>query len=69
LADILQKFGQRLRKVRSRKGLSQEALAELAGLHRTYVSSVERGERNISIANIEKLAKALGVKLRDLMPD
>jgi len=54
--------------VRLRKGISQEKLAELAGLHRTYVSSVERGERNISLVNIHRLAEALEVKLRGLMP-
>lgn len=55
--------------MRLEKKLSQEKLAELAGLHRTYVSSVERGERNISLVNIEKLADALGVPLKDLMPE
>lgn len=50
-------------------GISQEKLAELSGLHRTYVSSVERGMRNISILNIEKLAKALRVPMKELMPD
>jgi transcriptional regulator with XRE-family HTH domain len=68
LADVQVRFGERLREVRLEKKLSQEKLAELAGLHRTYVSSVERGERNISLLNIEKLADALGVSLKDLMP-
>ena len=63
------RFGKRLRAVREKVGISQEKLAELANLHRTYVSTVERGLRNISIVNIERLATALGVKMRDLMPD
>jgi transcriptional regulator with XRE-family HTH domain len=50
-----------LRKIRLAQHITQERLAELAGLHRTYVGSVERGERNISIDNIGALAKALGV--------
>lgn len=66
--DLLQRFGDKLRSVRQRKGLSQEKLAELAGVHRTFVSSVERGERNISLLNIARLAKALEVPLTKLMP-
>lgn len=52
-------FARNLRSVRQARGISQEKLAELAGLHRTYISSVERGGRNISIDNIERLANAL----------
>ena len=60
-------FSANLRKVREKRGLSQEQLAFEAGLHRTYVSSVERGLRNISIDNIERLAKALGVRPSELL--
>ena len=63
------RFGKRLRELREAAGISQEKLAELSTLHRTYVSSVERGKRNISIENIERLALALDVSMRDLMPD
>jgi transcriptional regulator with XRE-family HTH domain len=66
--DVLVRFGERLREVRQAAGVSQEKLAELAGLHRTYVSSVERGLRNISLVNIDKLARALKVSLAELMP-
>jgi transcriptional regulator with XRE-family HTH domain len=59
--DIRTEFGQRIRELRARSGLSQELLAHRAGLDRTYISGVERGERNISIVNIEKLAAALNV--------
>jgi transcriptional regulator with XRE-family HTH domain len=69
LNDVTVRFGKRLREVRTRKGISQEKLAELAGLHRTYVSSVERGERNVSLINIENLANALGVPMAELMPN
>ena len=62
-------FGIRLREIRERVGVSQEKLADLAKLHRTYVSSVERGKRNISLLNIEKLAIALGVTMGELMPE
>lgn len=54
-------FGSRIRAARASASLSQMALAERAGLHFTYVSSVERGERNISLENIVRLASALGV--------
>jgi len=58
--DAAVKFGARLREHRTAAGLSQMALADLAGLHFTYVSSVERGERNISLENIVRLAAAVG---------
>ena len=58
-----------LRTLRSDRGLTQEALAAKAGLHRTYVGSVERRERNVSVDAIERLARALGVPLADLFRD
>ena len=60
-------FARNLRTMRLARGLSQEALAELADLHRTYVSSVERCERNITLDSVERLAKALDVKALDLL--
>ena len=69
MSDVMVRFGKRLRAVREKAGISQEKLAELAGLHRTYVSTVERGKKNISLLNIERLAVALGVRMADLMPD
>jgi transcriptional regulator with XRE-family HTH domain len=66
--DIRVRFGRRLRELRRARGLSQEELAFRAGLHRTYVSSAERGERNVALVNLERLAKALGVQIRDLFP-
>ena len=57
--DIQKRFGNRLRQLRKQKDLSQEQLAEKANLHRTYISDIERGARNVSLQNIEKLAKAL----------
>jgi len=64
---LRQLFAANLRREREARDLSQEALADLAGLHRTYVGSVERGERNISIDNIERLGRALGVDAADLL--
>ncbi|TDA70733.1 MAG: XRE family transcriptional regulator [Clostridia bacterium] len=61
-------FGQRVRSLRLRMGVSQEELAFQSGLHRTYIGAIERGERNISLDSIVKLARALGVQPADLMP-
>ncbi len=66
MVDIKKKFGNKLRQIRKQKKISQEELAFRAKLHRTYVSDVERGSRNISIENVEKIAKALGVNAADL---
>jgi len=67
--DTRSAFGARLRVIRLQVGISQEELAARAGLHRTYVSSVERGQRNIALANIHALADALGVAASDLFED
>ena len=64
---ICKRFGARVRALRVERGLSQEDLAQNAGLHRTYVGGIERGERNISLVNIEKLAIALDVSVESLM--
>lgn len=69
MANVMVRFGVRLREVRTKVGVSQEKLADMAKLHRTYVSAVERGRCNISLVNIEKLAAALEVTMRELMPD
>jgi transcriptional regulator with XRE-family HTH domain len=59
-------FGARIRRIRIQKGISQEALALTSGLDRSYVGGVERGERNISLVNIHKIARALGVPAKEL---
>ena len=64
--EIKSKIGLRIKELRKDKGVSQEALALLAELDRTYINSVENGKRNISIVNIEKIAIALEVSLKDL---
>ncbi len=65
-AQIQQHFGERVRELRRQKGLSQEALALACELDRTYIGGVERGERNISLINIYKIADALGVNAKEL---
>ena len=65
--QIQKEFGLRVRETRKRKGISQEGLALACGLDRTYIGGVERGERNISLINIYKLAAALGIAPRDLV--
>ncbi len=62
-----QRFADALRRLRQEKGLSQEELAEKADLHRNYVGSVERGERNVGVDNMERLAQALGQELVDML--
>jgi len=62
-------FGRRMRALREEQGLSQEALADLAGIHRTYVGSVERGERNVALDNINAIAEALDVSPAKLVSD
>ena len=64
--DIRTRFGARIRRLRSERGLSQEAFADEAGLHRTYIGAIERGEQNLSLANIERLAATLEISLAEL---
>ena len=61
-------FGRRVRELRTERKLSQEALALACDLDRTYIGGIERGERNVSLVNIQKIASALGVPLRELFP-
>jgi len=65
--DLLRRFGERVRDLRQRAGLSQEDFAARCELDRTYIGGIERGERNVSLCNINIIAKALGIKLSELM--
>ncbi len=65
--DVRQRLGTNLRRLREAKGWSQEAFAHEAGIHRTYVSDIERGARNPTILIVEKLAKPLGVSAAELV--
>ncbi len=67
-ADIKVLVGARLRKLRESKGWSQEQLGFAADLHRNYIGGIERGERNVGVVNVAKLALALGVRPRALLP-
>lgn len=66
-ADVLRVFGANVRALRKNKGVSQEELAELADLHRTYVGGIERGQRNVALVNIAYLARALDVMPAELL--
>jgi len=65
--DIRKKFGKKVKELRQAKGLSQEGLAHLAELDRTYIPSIEKGERNVSIEVIQKLSVAFGIKISELL--
>jgi transcriptional regulator with XRE-family HTH domain len=65
--DISVKFGKKVKEIRTAKNMSQADLAKILGVHPTYISGIERGVRNMALKNIEKLAKALGVKLDELI--
>ncbi len=64
--EILVSFGEIVRNARKAKGLSQEELAEKAGLHRTYIGMIERGEKNLTLSNIFKIAQALETSMSEL---
>lgn len=66
---ITKKFGQRIREIRTAKGISQEKFALSIEMDRTYYASVENGNRNISIINIEKISKGFGITLEELFKD
>lgn len=66
-SDINEEVGFNIRRIREERGLSQEELAALAGLHRAYVGQIERGEKNIGLKNLEKIAKALEVNISFLI--
>jgi len=69
IMDILKEFGNNLKKIRLQKGISQEQLAFISDLDRTYIGGVERGERNVSLKNISKIAIALEVNITELFED
>jgi len=66
VSKILKQFGDNVKRLREARGWSQEDLAKRAKLHRTYIGSIERSERNVSLINIERIANALEVKIRAL---
>ena len=65
--DILKRFGDRIRFLRKAEGFSQESFADGCGLDRTYMGGIERGERNVALRNIGKIADALGISISELM--
>ena len=69
MGDIVERVGLSIRMLREERGLSQEELGTQAGLHRAYIGQIERGEKNIGLKNLLKIAKALGVDIRKLLDD
>ena len=67
--DLLIAFGQTVRKIRISKGISQEKYADMCNLHRTYISDIELGKRNVSLENIEKMANALDMSISKLFQE
>lgn len=67
--DILKNFGLAVRKLRLLQGISQESFADLCDLHRTYVSDIELGKRNVSLENIDRIAEALGISISELFTE
>ena len=65
--NILEVFGENVQKLRKERKISQEKLADMAGVHRTYIGMIERAEKNITLRNIERIAKALNVEIKDLL--
>ncbi len=65
--SISQIFGTNVQKYRKERQLSQEKLAELSGLHRTYIGMIERAEKNITLCNMDKIAKAMNLQIKDLL--
>jgi len=65
--QILKQFGKRVREERLKRGISQERLGQLAKVHRTYIGMIERAEKNITLTNMEKIAKALGMRVNNLV--
>lgn len=65
--DLQRVLGQNLRRIREQRGLSQEAFADVVGVHRTYLGGVERGERNLTLRSVERLAELVGVEALELL--
>ena len=67
VGDLQKVVGRNLRTYRKKKGLSQEDFADFVGVHRTYMGGLERGERNLTLRSVERLAEAIGVPVRELL--
>lgn len=67
MSSVSKSFGDKVRQERLKRNLSQEAFAELVGLHRTYIGMVERGEKNITLRNIERISKTLKITIHELL--